>query len=283
MISELIPEISEMTRMYEQDSAFICALIEKFRPKKIVEVGIASGGTSAVIMQCMKQMDMSCSLYGIDILDGEYASTGHDVGYLALKAAGVLDFHGCRLFKGVCLPEVIEEVGGGIDMLILDTTHKLPGETLDFLVAFPYLSDDAVVCLHDIRQNHSKSPKDYRIGTSALFNSVAADKYISGDASREPDYPNIGAFRLNEDTGKYLTNVFGALTFTWSYSFTPEIKQKYQDMIHSSFSENECWIFDRAMAMNENTLRHRSMMLRQLPQVFHGRVRKPLGKLRLKK
>lgn len=36
--------------MSEFDSAFLCGIIKKQKPKKILELGIASGGTTAIIM-----------------------------------------------------------------------------------------------------------------------------------------------------------------------------------------------------------------------------------------
>ena len=38
------------------ESAFLCGVLREFRPNKIVEVGIAGGGTSAIISSCMCEM-----------------------------------------------------------------------------------------------------------------------------------------------------------------------------------------------------------------------------------
>lgn len=272
-IAERIPGTEELIKMYEPDSAFLCGLLRKTGPKKIVEVGIANGATTAVTMQCLHDMGISASVHGVDILDGTYTGSGLEVGIVAKKAADLLGVEDFNLHLGVCLAEVIEEIGEGIDFLILDTTHKLPGETLDFIAAFPWLSEDATVCLHDVRQNHKKPPRDSRIGTSALFNSVAADKYINADSTRNPDYPNIAAFRLNEDTEKYMTNVFGALTFNWSYVPSEQMMKEYLRIISEKYPDECKWIFERALKMNEISLKHPSMVLRQMPQVFHDRVR----------
>ena len=49
----IVPNEPEMT---EFESAFLCGVLNKFKPKKILEVGVAADGTTAVIMQCMEDL-----------------------------------------------------------------------------------------------------------------------------------------------------------------------------------------------------------------------------------
>lgn len=39
--------------MSEEQSAFLCGLLKKYRPNKIVEIGVAAGGTTAVMLNCI--------------------------------------------------------------------------------------------------------------------------------------------------------------------------------------------------------------------------------------
>ncbi|MCR4622488.1 MAG: class I SAM-dependent methyltransferase [Clostridiales bacterium] len=253
-IVQRLPEVAAHIKMYEQDSACLCALLEKQKPRKILEVGVANGGTSAVIIECMHELGSAYELHCVDILETGYAGSEHEIGFLGKEASELYGFEGRRLWKGVCLPQVIDRIGSGIDFLILDTSHVLPGETLDFLIAYPYLSEGAFVCLHDIRQNHNKPPKIDRIGTNALFNSVAADKFVNSDPTRQPDYPNFGAFRINPDTEKYITNVFGALTINWNRPLPEETLKVYTQIIQRHYPKEACWLFERAVRMNELSL-----------------------------
>lgn len=255
LISEHLPEIPSKIKMYEPDSAFLCGLLNKFKPEKILEVGIANGGTTAVIIQCMHTLGIPFQIHCVDLLEKGYAGSDREIGYLGKEASRLLHFDNYHLWSGVCLPQVIDRIGGDIDFLILDTTHRLPGETLDFLAAYPYLSADAVVCMHDIRQNHNNPPDHMRIATNALFNSVAADKYIYSDATRQPDYPNMGAFKINADTEKYITNVFGVLTQNWAKLPSKEMLASYKAILCRSYSEESLWIFDHALQMNQISLK----------------------------
>ena len=272
-----IPEGTSLVKMYDQDSAFICGLLEKSKPRKILEVGIANGGTSAIILECMYELGLSCELHCVDKMEKGYMGVDREIGFLGKEAARLLGFDNYHLWKGVVLPQVIDKIGPGIDFLILDTTHILPGETLDFLIAYPYLSQNAFVCLHDIRQNQKNPPDQKRIGTNALFNCIAADKYVDSDAERTPDYPNIGAFQVNADTKKYITNVFGALTMNWQYSLSEKEYSDYSGIIRRHYPEEARWLFDHAVIMNRLSLSH-SLKKKTIP-VWAARQKERVKKL----
>ena len=249
-IAAHLPELPALIKMNEADSAFICGLLERFRPRKIVEVGIGHGGTTAVMMQCLHDLHLHAEICCVDVLKRGYGGTDLDTGFLGEEASRLLSYEGLRLFTGVCLPQAIDRIGGDIDFLLLDTMHKLPGETLDFLIAYPFLSKGAVVCLHDIIQNQKKPPDQRRIATNVLFNSVVADKYINTDPERKAAYPNIGAFRLRADTEAYLTNVFGALTQNWSYFPPVAVMDAYAKKNRARYPAEARWLYECAAALN---------------------------------
>ena len=254
-----IPEISSGIKMYDFDSAFISGLLKTFTPSRILEVGVSNGGTTAVILQCMKELGTSFSMRSVDILTQAYDGSQCEIGYLGKKAAELLDVKDYRLYGGVVLPQVIERLAseGSFDFLILDTAHTLPGEALDFLVALPFLAPNAVVCLHDIRQNQKFPPSPYNIASNVLFNSVVADKYVNTDETRAPDYyPNTGAFRITEDTLKHVNNVFGALTQNWLSGLDEEQLRAYNNVITRHYPQESLWIYEKAVVMNQNSLRY---------------------------
>ncbi len=58
-----VPGEPEMT---EAQSAFLCGLLDWKRPRKIVEVGVAAGGTTAIIMQCMENLKTEYEIFSVD-------------------------------------------------------------------------------------------------------------------------------------------------------------------------------------------------------------------------
>ena len=61
----LIEQYSEMT---ERERAFVCDAIQKYKPKKIVEIGIAAGANSVLILDFLHSNNLldSTSLYALD-------------------------------------------------------------------------------------------------------------------------------------------------------------------------------------------------------------------------
>lgn len=228
--------------MKDQEIGFICGLIKKFSPQKLVEVGVAAGGTSAVILKCIDLLKLKTQMYSVDLAEKYYfgKNENRNSGYLIenLKEFDV-DLNNHKLLLGKVIASRLNEIGDEIDFLILDTTHCLPGEILDFLALFPYLRKDAVVVLHDVRR-HFNVDKSY--ATGVLFNTVVADKFINN----AKEYPNIAAFRLNEDTSKYIMDVFAGLLMPWAYMPAEELLIDYESVIFEKYPEACIKLYNQA-------------------------------------
>ena len=46
------------TEMTELQLSMLCGLIKEYRPEKIVEVGVAAGGTTAIILNCLSLIEL---------------------------------------------------------------------------------------------------------------------------------------------------------------------------------------------------------------------------------
>lgn len=275
-----LADLRSQILMYEFDTAFLCGLLERFKPRKIVEVGIANGGSTAVMMQCVVSQGIDCDIHSVDIKTGGFLGSKREIGYLGNDASELLGFGGYHRWTGTTLPQVIEQIGDGIDCLVLDTTHCLPGEMLDFLAAVPFMSPDALVVLHDVRQNHKDPPKPNQCATAALFGSVVADKYLNSDATRTPDYPNTGAFRLNAETRHNLANVVNALTLSWDYMPDEASMQAYGHIVRTHYPTEVVWLYDHAVEMNRLSLERerQAATQRTLRQRVKGRLRSLFGR-----
>ena len=138
--------------MSEFESAFLCGLLKKFKPKKILEVGVAAGGTTAIILNALEKNAQPYVMKSIDISRTVWNDSSKPVGYLATSMKKILQVGTHDFYIETTLPFVLDEIGGDIDFVILDTAHVLPGENLDFLVALPYLKENAVICMHDVSE-----------------------------------------------------------------------------------------------------------------------------------
>ena len=243
--------ICEMTR---DDHGFLSGIIKMIKPRKILEVGVAEGGTTAVIVKSLEMLGLECEMYSVDLNAKFYRNNNRDTGYFFKEREKPSKIKHKFLF-GKTIAGQIKNLGrGGIDLAILDTTHQIPGEILDFLSVLPFMAENGMVVLHDINLNYdSGMSKEERrvkaahksIATKIVFATVVADKYYNYSMM-----PNIGAFKINENTYKYSLNLFMALSLTWSYKMDENLINEYRNLLAKYYSGQCMEVYDTYVNMN---------------------------------
>lgn len=249
--------------MEPSESSFICSLLQVYRPQKILEVGIDAGGTTAMVLQVLEDMNMSYEMHSVDL--AQKMSSGKDIGYLPkfVKENNLLitpprsalcGTH--EFYLGKYLPQVIDDIGGDIDFVILDTVHYTPGELLDFLVMLPYLKDGAIVVLHDVALNQRNIVKYHKPdahATGLLFSAVVSEeKFLNYEPTGK--YPNIAAFKISEQTSNNIENVFLALMLTWHYLPKDNEVAIYRNFYNRYYPAKLVEIFDETVRLNRNNV-----------------------------
>ncbi|MWV61871.1 hypothetical protein DCO58_07250 [Helicobacter saguini] len=225
--------------MEREEREFILEIIEKYKPKKILSVGIASGANEAIILDYLEKHNL---LDSIKLISADYS---------------VLNFYGGEAKTGFlvkeCVPHLekywefyvpglvanhLEKIGKGIDLCIIDTMHYAPGEALDFLMILPFLSKNAVLVLHDLITHHFDNRRvdwcynaefrDMNI-CSVLFNTWNGKKFYpkpylyakltTFDLSYKDMMQNIGACVLSDNQleDSNLESYFRILNLPWYY------------------------------------------------------------------
>lgn len=154
---------------------------------------------------------------------------------------------------GNALPCYLEEIGGDIDFLILDTVHSMPGEMLDFLAALPYLSSNAIVILHDITLNQI-SDNEFGYATRIVYDVATGEKIIADGVDPDEILPGIGAFQITEDTLKYVEKCFSALTITWKYDLTDDELERYRIIYKKFYHDDLVELFNKAITINRKRM-----------------------------
>lgn len=270
---EILEKISNNSRseMTEWQLSFVCGLIKENRPQKIVEIGVAAGGTTAVVLNCISMLGLETQIHSIDISETLYSDCSLKTGYLAEQAIQVLNNTvNFKLHTGGISVEFLEEIGKEIDFLILDTMHILPGELLDFLACIPFLKEGAIIVLHDILLQHISYSYD-AYATQLLLNTIVGEKMIGVDPSEISGYPNIGALKITKDTKKYIENVFSALLITWQYMLSEKQIKLYRDFYLKYYGKNYSEIFDKAVILNKATIEKKyNTLYRTKMSEFHS-------------
>ena len=179
--------------MWGNQREFLNGLVRKFKPKKILEIGVRYGGSSIVILNAIEDFKDS-HLYSIDI--DPRPKIGQCVNNYFPNLSKKW-----TLFKGNIATEYMEGIGDNIDMVLIDTAHYEPGEILDFLMVLPFLKEKAIVAFHDIANQITSSQKRDEWAPYIIFNGIRGEKYLpSGDDILKQD---IGAAKLDSDKKKY--------------------------------------------------------------------------------
>lgn len=248
--------------MSDDDHAFMCGLIKELRPKKIVEIGVAEGGTTAVIMETLSLLNMKSEVYSVDLNEALYYDREKETGYVWKALSDYIAGESTQEFKlGTTIAGTINEIGDAIDLAIIDTTHSLPGEILDFLCILPYLEKHATVLLHDTSQNWFRCFSDSArrvlgakdaVATKILYAVVTAKKRFCFDD--KPRF-NIAAFTINEDTVKYIGDCFQVLSLTWGHMLSESLLSEYRNIFSIHYNKQCMELFDIAVRVNRDMRR----------------------------
>ena len=258
-INRLRLDFSLKSQMNIFQSSFITGIIKKNIPKKIVEIGVAEGGTTALIYDSLEKYSNDFEMYSIDIL--EKWNTSIKIGDEFRRI--FTDKKNHKFLLGNPGAAHVDEIGTGIDLLILDTAHVLPGEILDFLAFLPNMEDSAWVILHDIAWNHYSFGDGHEkyvfknrkntFATKLLFDVVDANKYLNFEEQSDLKYPNIGAFQLTEDTRLKIHSVFSSLTLNWEYLPPTNEWELYRNIIEKKYDGICLSLFDYSYTFNYKT------------------------------
>lgn len=148
------------------DSSFLAGLVMAIKPKKLVEVGVASGWGSYILLQALKEAGVKdYEFIGVDISERFFSNPNYGTGQVVYDI-GPEFAPNYRLFLDRAISEVAPEIGPGIDFAFIDAHHMHPWATLDMLALLPFLKPKAWVALHDLtlclreEQNHTnRGPK----------------------------------------------------------------------------------------------------------------------------
>lgn len=227
------------------NAMFLGGLIRRYRPKTLLEVGVAAGGSSALLLHILDKSGLASELVSVDLSDRWYKNEKLAVGWAAKKLyPGKKNWH---LHTGKFLPEVIEDLNMEFDFCFLDTRHVLPGELLDYLAMLPFMKEDGIVAMHDTALYFS-GRNDRGFATRVLIDACVGKKIVPPQNS--VDDANLCAFQITPDTYKYVGNIFSALCMPWAYLLDARQFQIYHDFFLRYYGHEAAEWFSKANVWN---------------------------------
>lgn len=253
-------DLNRCSRMWGNQKEFLNGVVRKFKPKKVLEIGVAEGGSSIIILNAIKDIEDS-HLFSIDLI--KYNMIGYCVKnifqYLSNKWS---------LFTGNIPAKFMKKIGNNIDMVFIDTAHLEPGEILDFLMVLPILKEEAIAIFHDIgnqitkcgRKNTRRNWAPYKI-----FNIIRGTKfYPSGNNILTKD---IGAIKLDKNQYKYFHDYFRTLGGQWDY-FPEEAHIKILRKFIKRYYDDDCLLmFEETVKFNRVFVKNNPIYTR--PSIYN--------------
>jgi len=182
----------EMKFLYDQ--------VIKYNCKTCMEIGIASGVSSAIIVGALNQNKKnnnidSSILYSYDLMEYCYWNRNLKVGYAAEVMLRNLENYDWKVETGTtCLDLKRFHTENSIDFIFIDANHRHPWPALDVIASLPYIRNNGIICLHDINLP-KKNPKFVMYGAQKVFDCIEdCEKFTTDDA-----IPNCGSFVLNNN------------------------------------------------------------------------------------
>ena len=216
--------------MWKNQPEFLNGVVRRFRPKKIVEIGVRTGCASSIILNAIKDVNNS-HLYSIDL--NKRGSIGKCVYKLFPNLLSKW-----TLYKGDIAAKFMEEIGKDIDMAFIDSAHFEPGEILDFIIILPFLSEEAIIVMHDIANQITISSiskgwfgKRNEWAPYLIFNSIRGKIYLPSGGN--PLTHDIGARKLDFNQKQYFHDYFRVLGGQWQYF----PKEKYIKEMYTYFKK----------------------------------------------
>lgn len=214
----------------DYDSKFLAGLAEYSGAKRAVEIGVASGWSSAILLKALTAVAPTARVSGIDLSPSYYLDPAIATGQAVAEVTPSLQ-ENYQLFTGRYSFDAMRDVGN-VDFAFIDGHHMHPWATIDLLAILPFLSRDRWVAMHDLnlckieRHRHTNRAPFY------LFHFWPDRKIHS---TQDPTM--IGAVLVEREASHYLSDMLECLYTPWETKLQPAVVAGFVAFIGGHFGE----------------------------------------------
>lgn len=213
------------------DTRFLAGLVNSLRPRRIVEVGVASGWSSAVLLKSISEFGDHCQVVGIDLSPTYYLDAAIPTGQATSEL--VPDLMGrYQLLTGKLCFEAMPEVER-VDFAFVDAHHLHPWATLDVLGILPHIERGSWIALHDLNLCRFERHKHTNRGPFYLYYMWPNPKIHS---TQQPTM--IGAIQLGSSSEEDLSNLLEVLYTPWEMRVSNATLCSLRDYLEKYFGQD---------------------------------------------
>lgn len=189
------------------EGLFLNMLVRELQPREVIEIGVASGCSSAALLQALATCGPDHRLHSFDLKESCYFAPERPVGsavdemFPAGRAIWNLHLGKTALDAGRMLK------GRNIAMAFIDAAHSHPWPALDLLALLPALASGAWVALHDVFLA--------RLGMKPVFGPEYLFRLWPGEKRSCSGKGNIAAIRLPRAKERAHAWVLSILSEPW--------------------------------------------------------------------
>lgn len=232
--------------------SFLQNLIMRYRPRRFIEIGTASGLSTGFLARFMAENGGE-ALVSIDHDDSFFGDPTKPNGFLVpeLYPGGATSV---ELIK-FCTALDLEHVAGDFDMAFVDANHQHPWPAFDTLALFTRMHGPKIVVHHDLRL-FAKQDVMFGIGPKYLFDQFPDSHRILSEANGG----NIFAVDLSMEQARFEALMADLLKLPWSLRgpLPPATLDKVRAMLRDHYSPTMLEHFNRVVATQNMNDRFRS-------------------------
>ena len=237
----------------EEEALFINGIIRKCQMKNYLEIGVASGGTSILILNAIQDIENSV-LVSLDLNEKMFMDPTKKTEYRVNEYFPDLTKK-WKLYTGDQPHKFLTKLNMKFDFLFLDTAHVAPGEIINFIEALPFLNDNAVIIVHDLLWhfwNTNLFKTKFYTSTINLLPALYGDKVLI--KTYNDDITNIGAVFLYPNQEKHYLDYFLLLFNFWEYIPSEQQINDLRIFIKEYYkNEKYLTLFNSAVNFNNNS------------------------------
>ena len=233
---------------------FLNGIIRKHKPKNCLEIGVSRGGSSILILNAIKDIQGS-QLVSLDLYTVHYKDPSIKTGWRVNSFFPNLTKK-WSLYTGDQPHKFLMKLNLKFDFLFLDTAHISPGELFNMIEAMPFLNENAIIVLHDIKLHctriNKKNELDAKINPPNfhLMTFLYGDKILLKSSQKTID--NMGAIFLYKNQKSHYLEYFFSLISIWDYIPSDDHLKDMKNFIISYYQEESLVdMFNEAVSFNK--------------------------------
>lgn len=212
------------------DARFLAGLANFANPRRVVEIGVASGWSSAVLLKAISGLGGEREVVGIDLSPTYYLDPTIPTGRAVDETVPEL-LSNYRLVTGQLAFDVTPHVGSA-DFTFIDGHHMHPWATIDLLSVLPIMERGRWIAMHDLNLCTFERHRHMNRGPFYLFHMWPDQKLHS---TQVPTM--IGAVVVDRTPADYLPILLEILYTPWETDVDPVDLSRLASLIGDHFGD----------------------------------------------